>query len=115
MGLLCQLGSHALNLHAGFAAKAGLIAAQLAKCGLMGRKDVLDHDKGLVTLMAHGDKVRLAEAMAHVKSPWAIEQYGINIKMHCSSAYTHRSVDCAIALHHEFLQHKDVIKEIVVS
>lgn len=97
-GYTCQFGSGAKPLQAGFAARDGLMSALLAEQGLTGRSEVLDGPTGFAALTGHGDTDRL-EAAIEAMDGQALEARGIAIKPYPSCGYTHRLVDCALALH----------------
>jgi 2-methylcitrate dehydratase PrpD len=97
-GYTCQFGSAAKPLQAGFAAKAGLVAAQLAAHGLTGQSHVLDAPTGFNALTGHGDNARLAVALDRLGQKLALAEHGLVFKPMPSCGYTHRLVDCAIEI-----------------
>ena len=97
-GYTCQFGSDAKPLQAGFAAKAGVLAAGLAKAGMTGQSHVLDGPSGFNVLTAHGDAARFAAAFKRLGDPLALKEFGVAFKAYPSCGYTHRLVDCALDL-----------------
>jgi len=93
-----QFGSMAKPLHAGLAAKNGLVAAQLAACGLTGIAEPLEGRWGYVELMAGETAPGLAGALARLGTVPAMEQYGISAKAYPCCAATHRSIDALRSL-----------------
>ena len=97
-GYTCQFGSNAKPLQAGFAAKSGLVAASLAAHGLTGQPHVLDAPTGFNALMGHGDKMRFAAPFDRLGDPLALSEHGLLCKPYPSCGYTHRLIDCALAI-----------------
>ena len=95
-----QFGSVVKPMQAGFAARDGLCAALFAEQGLKGRPGILDGPRGFVALMAGGEPGRLDAAIARIDGA-ALDDWGLVMKLHPSCGYTHRLVDCAIAIHDE--------------
>ncbi len=97
-GLTCQFGTDSKALQAGFAAENGVVAATLAEGGLTGQLDILEHPRGMATLMAGVPQARMHSAWAKLGTPLAVEEYGILIKPWPSCGYTHRIMGCALEL-----------------
>ncbi len=98
VGYTCQFGSNAKPLQAGFAAKTGVVSAALAAEGLTGQTHVLDGKSGITALMAHDDTARFEAAMARMGQTHALTEHGLLVKAYPSCGYTHRLVDCALAI-----------------
>lgn len=98
-GYVSQFGTAAKPLHAGFSAKTGLVAAGLARSGATAFKGALDGDVSFRTLLVPPGEARFDEALARLGNPWGIEEFGLGAKVYPSCGYTHRAIDCAIALH----------------
>ncbi|MEM9060428.1 MAG: MmgE/PrpD family protein [Pseudomonadota bacterium] len=94
MGLTAQFGSDAKALHAGLAAKAGLLSAQMAGSGIRGRETVLDSPRGFFAALCPG-WAGDASQLDHLGNPPALIEGGIYVKRHPSCAYTHRLMSCA--------------------
>ncbi|MEM7424850.1 MAG: MmgE/PrpD family protein [Pseudomonadota bacterium] len=92
-GYTCQFGSGAKPLQAGFPARDGLMAAQLAEQGMTGQPGALDGETGFAGLMASGDLAKLDRAIADCRGT-ALQDWGIVQKPYPSCGYTHRLVDC---------------------
>ena len=97
-GYTCQFGSHAKPVQAGFAARAGVEAAYLAKAGLSAQPHVLDHPRGLAALMGGQKADRLSNALSKLGMPYALSEHGLVLKPWPSCGYTHRIMTCALAL-----------------
>lgn len=97
-GLTVQFGSMAKPLHAGLAAKAGVMAASLAASGVTGNSKVLEGPTGMISAMSEASPEMLQQALAKLGNPWAIEEYGMHIKIYPSCGGTHRIIDAAVNL-----------------
>lgn len=93
-----QFGSMAKPLHAGLAAKNGMVAAQLAAAGLTGIAEPLEGRWGYLELMAGETAPGLAGPLAKLGGVPAMEEYGISAKAYPCCAATHRSIDALRAL-----------------
>ena len=98
VGYISQFGSNAKPIQAGSAAKAGVVAAALAKNGLSGQLDVLEHATGFNHLMAHGDMERFWRNFRQPGNPLALVEYGLVLKPYPTCAYSHRTIDNVLAL-----------------
>lgn len=113
-----QFGSMAKPLHAGLAAKNGLVAAQLAATGVTGIAEPLDGKWGYVELMAGDAAPGLERALARIGDPPAMEQYGAWAKAYPCCASTHRPVDAlrSLGLRSDVVASMDVaVSEVAVA
>lgn len=111
-GYTDQFGSHAKPLHAGFAAKTGVVAAALAQNGLTGQLNILESGKGFAALMGRGDGTAFS-AEFHSPDPAspAITQYGLVIKPYPTCGYTHRAIDATLAIRQQHApDHKNIVR-----
>lgn len=97
-GYTCQFGSNSKPLQAGFGAESGFVAATLAAHGLTGQRHVLDGPTGFNALTASGDATRFDGPLRRLGQPLALEEFGLLAKLYPSCGYTHRIIDCALAL-----------------
>ncbi|WP_372619469.1 MmgE/PrpD family protein [Falsiroseomonas sp.] len=88
-----QFGTAAKPLHAGLAAKNGMIAAQLAAAGLEGIEEAFDGKWGYLEMMAGDAAPGFAGLADRLGAPPAMEQYGVWLKAYPCCASTHRPVD----------------------
>jgi 2-methylcitrate dehydratase PrpD len=88
-----QFGTAAKPLHAGLAAKNGMVAAQLAAAGVEGIAEPFEGKWGYVELMAGEAGPGFAGLAARLGAPPAMEQYGVWLKAYPCCASTHRPVD----------------------
>ncbi|WP_426955457.1 MmgE/PrpD family protein [Muricoccus radiodurans] len=93
-----QFGTMAKPLHAGLAAKNGLVAAQLAASGVTAVDDPFEGRWGYIELMAGDTAPGLARAVQRIGDPPAMEQYGAWAKAYPCCASTHRPVDALRSL-----------------
>jgi 2-methylcitrate dehydratase PrpD len=99
-GFTSQFGTTAKALHAGLAAQAGVMAANLAAAGATSGPAVLDGPVSLASLMADPGEACFG-SLDRLGVPWGIEEHGLSIKLHSSCGYTHRAIDGALRLRSE--------------
>lgn len=100
-----RMDSMSKPLHAGRAAEAGLLAAQLAARGVTGSLDVLDGEAGLGQAMSNGpDWSQVGETLGrdfHIKR--------LTFKNHIGCGHTFAAIDAALALREQHgLKAKDI-------
>jgi len=93
-----QFGTMAKPLHAGLAAKNGMVAAQLAASGLEAIAEPLDGNWGYQEMMAGSTAPGLEAALAGLGGDCAVLQHGIWAKYYPCCASTHRPVDALLSL-----------------
>ena len=113
-GFMSQFGTMTKPLHAGLAAKAGVMAASLAEAGMTAGRETLDSPTGMNRLMVgqdyeaqrdslthveHGQTLRFETA--HVGEPLLILSSGLKVKRFPNCASTHRSLDGLLAIRAE--------------
>ncbi|MCC6470478.1 MAG: MmgE/PrpD family protein [Alphaproteobacteria bacterium] len=114
-GYVSQFGTMTKPFHAGFAAKAGVVASRLAACGVTAGAAALDGPAGFAKLMVEPGEARFAPALAKLGRPWAIEEHGICLKPYPSCSYTHRSIDAALEARAGMDADLDAIERVDVS
>lgn len=92
-GSKTQFGTLAKPLHAGLAAKNGMIAAKLASSGVTGCIEPFEGRWGYIDMMAGPEASGLTAALDKLGRVSAMEQYGIWQKLYPCCASTHRPVD----------------------
>lgn len=97
-GTRMQLGAEAKSMHAGFAAKAGILAATLAEAGAGGAAEALDGRWRFVELYAGRPAPEGAMLPPGENEALAIESIGISYKAYPTCAATHLSLDALLAL-----------------
>jgi 2-methylcitrate dehydratase PrpD len=110
-GLRSNFGFMAKPLHAGNSARAGVLAAQLARRGFTATPEVLDAPHGFVDVFSPGDadpNRLLAEG------EWQIVEPGIAVKKYPCCNRGHRAADAILALVERFDLQPDEIERIEV-
>ncbi len=77
-GFMSQFGTMTKPLHAGLAAKSGVMAASLARAGIDAGKDTLDGPTGMNRLMVGPDYEQLRDTLTHV-------EHGQNLRFETTS------------------------------
>ena len=96
-GLKENFGTMVKPLHAGLAARNGVIAALLARGGMTASDLALDGPQGLLHAM-DSEGTSLADAIADLGSRWEILDTGITVKLYPSGAGTHPTLDAILDL-----------------
>ena len=91
-----QFGTMAKPLHAGLAAKNGIMAAALAEAGVTAAADAYEGARGFVDLFAGVPRARLEAAVADFAVPPAIERYGLWQKVYPCCGSVHRPLDALL-------------------
>jgi 2-methylcitrate dehydratase PrpD len=110
-GFMAQFGTSAKPLHAGLAAKAGIVAASLARGGIDAGLDTLDGPTGMNRLMVGPDLEQLRAGLTHIEhgqtlrfetetigEPLLILSSGLKTKRFPNCGSAHRAMDGLIAL-----------------
>ncbi len=100
-GLRANFGTMVKPLHAGCAARNGVLAALLARAGLDASEAAFDHDYGFLRLFA-GDVPADPAPLASWGEPLEIlTPYGLALKPYPSCGATHTAIEAAAAIHRE--------------
>lgn len=97
-GYKCQLGTMAIHLHPGLAAKNGILAAALANSGTTASAEALDGNWSFLTLLCGDDAKGFDAPLAKLGEPLAIEEHGLHIKLYPCCSYINRTIDGVLAL-----------------
>jgi 2-methylcitrate dehydratase PrpD len=98
-GVKENLGSMVKPLHAGMAARNGLMASQLAKAGLIASEHSISGAQGYLAAMdSQKPPTALTDAVADLGSRWEILETGITVKLYPSCAATHPPLDALLAM-----------------
>lgn len=102
-GLRLHFGTTIKPMHAGIAARSGLLAARMAFAGIEGASEVLEGPIGLLSLVTQGHAIDLTCIEKDWFKQWSILTPGLWFKKYpcCSAAY--HALDAA---HEIWLQHK---------
>ncbi len=96
-GLKENMGSMVKPLHAGMAARNGLMAALLAQQGYTASERALDGPQGFLAVM-DAQQLELEAAAERLGSHWEILTTGITVKLYPSCAATHPTLDVVLEL-----------------
>lgn len=96
-GLKENIGTMVKPLHAGMAARNGVIAARLAQRGFSASAQALDGPQGYLAAM-DSQHSTLDPAVADLGSRWEIVETGITVKLYPSCAATHPPLDVLLEL-----------------
>ena len=96
-GLKENFGSMVKPLHAGLAARHGVVAALLARGGMTASAQALDGPQGFLHAM-DSERPDLAPAMDDLGTRWEILDTGITMKLYPSCAATHPALDALLDL-----------------
>ncbi len=113
-GFMSQFGTMAKPIHAGLAAKAGIVAAGLARAGVTAGLGTLDGPTGMNRLMVGPDYEELRDSLtdiehgqtlrfetAHVGEPLLILEHGFRVKRFPNCGSAHRAMDALLHLRAE--------------
>lgn len=113
-GFMSQFGTMAKPLHAGLAAKGGIMAAVMAAHGMEAGRHTLDGPTGMNTLMVGPDRDELKRHMTgaehgqtlefelnDIGTPLHITEYGFRVKRFPNCGSAHRAMDLLLALMQE--------------
>jgi 2-methylcitrate dehydratase PrpD len=96
-GLKENFGTMVKPLHAGLAARSGLLAALLAKNGMTASEAAIDGSQGFLAAM-DSRLPTVDDQVADLGSRWEIIDTGITVKLYPSCAATHPTLDALLAL-----------------
>ena len=96
-GLKENFGTMVKPLHAGLAARNGIVAAQLARAGLTASHAAIDGRQGLLTAM-DSERPSLDGIADDLGARWEMLDTGITVKLYPSCAGTHPTLDALLDL-----------------
>jgi 2-methylcitrate dehydratase PrpD len=98
-GLKENIGTMTKPLHAGAAARNGVMAALLARSGFTASEEAITGPQGYLAAMdSEGSADALAEAATDLGDRWEIDDTGITVKLYPSCAATHPPLDALLDL-----------------
>jgi 2-methylcitrate dehydratase PrpD len=98
-GLKENMGSMVKPLHAGMAARNGVMAARLAQSGFIASEHSIEGPQGyLVAMDSQRHPSALVDVTADLGSRWEILDTGITVKLYPSCAATHPPLDALLSL-----------------
>ncbi len=112
-GIVSNFGTMTKPLHAGLAARNGVLAAKLAQRGITGNASVLEATNGYFDAFAGGtpDESRHLQELGQV---WEIEQ-GVRYKAYPCGGLSHSAIDATLALRQQHRLHPDTIDSVNVQ
>jgi 2-methylcitrate dehydratase PrpD len=113
-GLKENFGTMVKPLHAGLAARNGVLAAQLAKAGMTASPAAIDGPQGFLAAM-DSELPALGDYAADLGTRWEILDTGITVKLYPSCAGTHPTLDALIDLKRRERFSSDEIEAIEVG
>ena len=112
-GLRENFGTMTKPFHAGRAAEAGIIAADLAAAGWTAADGILESPRGF--FQAHGGGFALDALSGRLGNPWTFAEPGISIKSHPSGSLTHPGMTRMMELILEHDIHADDVEQVKVG
>ena len=112
-GLRENFGTMTKPFHAGRAAEAGIIAADLAAAGWTAAEGILESPRGF--FQAHGGGFALEALSGRLGDPWTFADPGISIKPHPSGSLTHPGMTRMMELILEHDIHADEVEQVKVG
>ena len=113
-GLKENFGSMVKPLHAGLAARNGVLAALLAQRGMNASERAIDGPQGFLRAM-DSERTSIADALADLGERWEIVETGITIKLYPSCAGTHPSLDAILDLRRTHAFTADEVERIEID
>ena len=92
-GFTSQFGTTAKPLHAGLAAKTGILSASFAANNVTAQKAVFESDAGFLKAMTRASPDDLRGSLAHLGQTYAMLRYGLHIKNYPSCGATHLVIE----------------------
>jgi 2-methylcitrate dehydratase PrpD len=100
-GLRVHFGTMVKPLHAGLAARNGVLAALLAREDFTAAADALDHRYGFASVFNAGEAIDLAALAAPADPLEILTEFGLALKPFPSCGATHSGIEAALLLHRE--------------
>lgn len=100
-GLVRNFGTMTKPMHAGNAARNGVIAAQLARSGFTANGNIMEDEFSFCNLFSAGKVDQLGNAAADLGAVWHIVEKGLAFKPYPSCRATHASIDAVLHLRQE--------------
>jgi len=96
-GIRQNFGTMTKPLHAGWAARNGVIAATLAERGFTADAEALEGESGFLRAASGGGRLNL-HSLSRLGDPWEIVSPGIGVKLYPCCYATHRALDAALEI-----------------
>lgn len=108
-GVRVNFGTMTKPLHAGYAARNGVLAATLARAGFTASADALMHRVGFAHTFNQTGGIDAAQFERWGETLEIVTEFGIALKLFPSCAATHPAIEAALTLHRQL---KDPAREI---
>ncbi len=110
-GFTSQFGTTAKPLHAGLAAKTGVMSSALASNAATGAEKVFEASAGFLATMTKASPAALAARLADLGTSYAIVQHGMHIKKYPSCGCTHLVIEACQKIRQESqLAPRDILR-----
>lgn len=96
-GLRSNFGTMTKPLHAGNAARSGVMSALLAKSGFTANRNILEAELGFANVFCGKDN-KIDELSTFIGKEWNIITPGRSTKIYPSCRVTHSAIDCTLSL-----------------
>jgi 2-methylcitrate dehydratase PrpD len=113
-GVKSNFGTQIKPLHAGVAARGGMLAAQLAKEGYSASETAFEHPQGFLEVFNGAGNYDAARMLGNWGAPYDLLDPGISIKKYPCVYSVHAGVDAAVLLHEELGARVDDIRHVIV-
>ncbi len=111
-GVQANFGSMTKPLHAGQAARNGVLAALLAEKGFTANRTPLEAEKGVIELFGFGDAVTGARMRDALGQPFHFLSPGVSLKRFPTCTSTHLCLEAVLALRRSGLPAPDQIEKV---
>jgi aconitate decarboxylase len=112
-GLVANFGSMMKPLQVGWAARNGMLAAQMAARGVTSTIDALESPRGFLAAISPNGKTR-REGPISAGSPWQAVRQGLSIKRYPVCYAAHRAIDAALSIQEAVAKRAEQVDKIVV-
>jgi len=113
-GLRANFGTMTKPLHAGFAARNGVLAALMARAGVTAAADILDHRYGFAGVFNHHDNIDARHFDTWGAPLEILTEFGLGLKPYPACGATHPPIEAAIELRGQ-LRSLDAIRSVRVG
>jgi 2-methylcitrate dehydratase PrpD len=100
-GVRQNFGTDTKPFHAGNAARAGVLAAQLAEAGFKADQNIFESQWGIFNVFSAPGHFHPEFLQHRLGAPWDIVEPGVLVKMYPSCVSTHTSIDAMLGLCNE--------------
>lgn len=114
-GTRANFGTMTKPLHAGHAARAGVVAAMLAKAGFTGRTDIVEDPNGFVFTFIGFDNCDLDKVVGSLGNPFRMEYWAPGIKKYDCCGGNQNALDAILYLIKEHNIRYEDVESVVVD